>query len=49
MGRQMVRHQVTGSSGFDSHPEIFLIIKKFRGWGLDWSLYIPSIRREKLC
>lgn len=33
----MVRHQhVTGPSGFDSHPEIFLVnmIKKFRGCGL---------------
>jgi len=33
-GRQMVRHQVflTGSSGFDSHPEIFYErYEKFRG------------------
>lgn len=28
----MVRHQFTGSSGFDSHPEIFYQHKKFRGW-----------------
>lgn len=35
----MVRHQVTGSSGFDSHPEIFFTTKKFRGWGLEGPLY----------
>ncbi len=27
----MVRHQVTGSSGFDSHPEIFCKLKNFEG------------------
>ncbi len=34
MGRQMVRHQFSGSSGFDSHPEIFYAQpKNFEGWG----------------
>lgn len=34
LGRQMVRHQFTGSSGFDSHPEIFCNLKNFEGVGL---------------
>jgi hypothetical protein len=41
----MVRHQVTGSSGFDSHPEIFYP-KKFRGWAasLDMGSDCPNWR-----